>query len=68
MKFVLPSIAYKEKAIDLINEFISYQSDIHTNGSLHRVLKQPSYEKWLEKLKNDIDIANIARRKVSALT
>ena len=68
MRLVFPCIAYKDKAIEYINEFYEYGSEINGSGSLHRYLKESTYENWLKKIINDIDIANIPASKVPALT
>ena len=46
--FEVPSIDRKKDAIDFINEFYEYNSDINGVGGLHRYLD--NYEGWLEKL------------------
>jgi len=48
---VVPSIEYKDQAIEYINEFYQYNSDINGVGGLHRYLD--NYEGWLEKLAED---------------
>ena len=50
-KLVSPTLEYKEKAIDFINEFYEYKSDINGVGGLYRYLDD--YEGGLEKLEND---------------
>ena len=50
-KLVSPTLEYKEKAIDYINEFYEYKSEINGTGGLYRYLD--NYEGWLEKLEND---------------
>ena len=50
MRLVFPNISYKEKAIDYINEFIEYGSEINGSGSLDRYLEEETYELWLEKI------------------
>ena len=50
-KFVVPTIKWKQKAIDFINEFYQYNSDINGTGGLQRYLD--NYEGWLEKLEED---------------
>ncbi|MBR3117142.1 MAG: GNAT family N-acetyltransferase [Bacilli bacterium] len=45
-KYVIPTIEYKDKAIDYIKEFIEYKSDINGSGGLDRYLD--NYEGWLE--------------------
>lgn len=48
LRHVVPSIEYKEQAIDYINEFYEYNSEINGAGGLHRYLD--NYEGWLEHL------------------
>ena len=50
-KFVVPTIEWKQKAIDFINEFYKYNSNINGTGGLQRYLD--NYEGWLEKLEED---------------
>ncbi len=50
-KFVIPTIEWKKKAIDFINEFYKYNSNINSTGRLQRYLD--NYEGWLEKLEED---------------
>lgn len=68
MKMVFPNIDYKQKAIDFINEFHAYGSEINGTGSLDRFLREASYEEWLKKIIEYIDIANIPKTKVPGLT
>ena len=68
MKLVFPRPEYKDKAIEYINEFDEYGSEVHGSGSLDRFLKESTYEKWLENVLEQIDIANIHEPKVPALT
>lgn len=68
MKLVFPNINYKEKAIEYINEFYKYGSDISGSGALDRFLMESTYEDWLVKVVADIDIANVEKPKVPALT
>ena len=67
MKMIFPTIGYKQKAIDFINEFYEFDSEINGSGALDSFLKESTYEEWLKKVLNDIDIANIKPR-VPALT
>ena len=48
LKHVIPSKEYEEKAIDYINEFKEYGSQINGTGSLDRYLD--NYDGWLEHL------------------
>ncbi|MCR5634710.1 MAG: GNAT family N-acetyltransferase, partial [Lachnospiraceae bacterium] len=68
MRFVFPTIDYKDKAIEYINEFYEYDSEINGSGSLDMFLKESTYEKWLEKLVYAMDIANMQENKVPDLT
>ena len=49
--YEIPSIARKNEAIEYINEFYEYKSDINGTGGLQRFLD--NYEGWLEKLEED---------------
>ena len=68
MKLIFPNLCYKEKAIKFIKEFYDYNSDINGSGALERYLEEYSYEKWIEKIVSDIDVANIPQPRVPALT
>lgn len=68
MKLVFPDMSHKEKAIQFINEFYTYNSDINGSGSLDDYLKKSTYEEWIKKVLSDIDIANISPSRVPALT
>lgn len=68
MKLVFPSLLYKEQAIQFINEFKEYKSDINGVGALDSYLDNSTYEEWLKKVYADIDIANIQKPRVPALT
>jgi len=68
MKFVFPNEDYKDKAIDFINEFHTYNSDISGTGALDKYLEKSSYEKWINKVITDIDIANVEGSRVPAFS
>ena len=68
LKLVFPTMEYKDRAVDYINEFYEYGSEINGSGALDRFLKESTYEKWLEKLLYYVDIANIPAPGVPALT
>lgn len=68
MKLVFPNICYKEKATQFVNEFYEYNSELNGSGGLEGFLEESTYEAWLEKVKADIDIANIPKPRVPALT
>ena len=67
MKLVFPDITHKEKAIEFINEFYEYNSEINGSGSLDNYLKKSTYEEWIKKVIADIDIANISALKGSCI-
>ena len=50
-KYIFPTIEYKEQAIEYINEFIKYNSDINGTGNLDSYLED--YEQWLKKINED---------------
>lgn len=68
MRLVFPTMAYKEKAMDYIREFREYGSEVNGSGSLDRYLEEATYEDWLQKLIDYMDIANIPAPKVPGLT
>ena len=68
MKLVFPTLEYKEKAIEYIQEFYEYNSEINGSGALDRFLRESTYEEWLVKICKDIDIANVEKPRVPALT
>ncbi len=68
MKLIFPSICYKEKAKEFIQEFLDCSSEINGSGALDWYLENSTYEAWLEKALADIDIANIPQSRVPALT
>ncbi len=68
MKLIFPSLIYKEKAIEFINEFYEYKSEINGSGALDGYLKDSTYEEWIIKVLADIDVANIQKPRVPALT
>jgi predicted acetyltransferase len=68
MRLVFPTLEYKEKAIEYINEFYEYGSEINGVGALNWFLKESTYEAWLQKVIADIDVANVEAPKVPALT
>lgn len=51
MKLIEPTIEYKEKAIEYIEEFYKYNSPINGTGGLDRYLD--NYEEWLIKVEKD---------------
>jgi len=48
----IPSLERKEDAINYLQEFIDYKSDINGSGGLDRITKGVSYEEWLENVIN----------------
>lgn len=51
LKHVKPSKEYEQEALEYINEFYEYNSDINGTGGLQRYLD--NYDEWLEKLEED---------------
>ena len=51
LKFVAPTKDHEKQAIDYINKFIAYKSEINGVGGLNRYLDD--YNGWLEKLHED---------------
>lgn len=51
LKHVKPSKEYEQDALEYINEFYEYNSDINGTGGLQRYLD--NYDGWLEKLEED---------------
>ena len=68
MKLVFPDLSWKEKAVDYIREFYDYGSEINGSSGLDRYMKTSTYEEWLKKVRSDMDIANIGKSRVPALT
>lgn len=68
MKLVFPTMAYKEQAIEYINEFKEYGSEVNGSGGLDSYLEEATYEDWIAKVLADVDIANIIKPRVPALT
>lgn len=50
-KHVIPNQDYEQQAIEYINEFYEYNSEINGVGGLHRYLD--NYSGWLQKLEED---------------
>lgn len=46
-----PTKERKKDAVEYINEFYKYKSDINGAGYLDKFLKEFTYEEWLETLK-----------------
>ena len=42
MKLVFPNLLYKENAIDFINEFYEYKSEINGSGALDKYFSRPA--------------------------
>ena len=69
MRMVFPTLEYKERAIEFVNEFSAAGTrSIDGSGGLDRYLRESSYEQWLQKLLVYIDIANPPAGKVPSLT
>lgn len=68
MRLVFPTMAYKEKAIEYIQEFWDAGSEVNGSGALDDYVQDSTYEEWLQKVISDMDVANIPAPKVPALT
>ena len=51
LEHIKPSKEYEQEALEYINEFYEYNSDINGTGGLQRYLD--NYDGWLEKLEED---------------
>ena len=63
---VIPDITFKEEAINFIEEFKEFNSNINGTGGLDRYLE--NYDNWLKKLDRDLDYENIKPDRVPANT
>ena len=68
MTFIFPCIEYEQKAVEFIQEFLSYSSILHGTGGLDSFLEKSTYSEWLRKTNKDLDLANIPDNRVPALT
>lgn len=68
MKLVFPNLEYEDKAIDFINEFNQYSSEIHGESELAKYIKEVNYQKWVEKVSNDYDPEKISKDRVPGYT
>ena len=69
MKLVFPTIEHKEKATAFAGEFFAQGvTSIDGSGGLDRYLQESSYENWMKKVQNGVDIANVPEDKVPAIT
>lgn len=65
LRLVFPSKEYEEQAFEYIEEFRLHNSHINGSGALYRY---DNYNSWLDKLKNDLDVANMPEDKVPSHT
>lgn len=68
MKFVLPGSEYEEQAKDYIREFQKYQSNLIGCRELDQYLQERTYEEWVEKVMDDLDMAGITKGKIPSFT
>ena len=68
MKFVFPGAAYEEKTKEFFQEFRTSGSSLHGVGGLDRFLETGTYGQWLQKVYQDMDLANIPEGRVPAYT
>lgn len=65
VKLVYPSKEYEKEAIEYIQEFLDYNSEINGTGGLDRY---ENYDEWLLKIGRDLDLTNIPEGRVPANT
>lgn len=68
MKFVFPKEEHEAKACAYVQEFRDHASQINGTGGLNRYLIQSTYAQWLEKVRAEVDIANVPEGKVPSFT
>jgi predicted acetyltransferase len=61
-------MTYEQKAKDFIKEFSDQSSETNGDGGLSRFLSGSTYSEWLDKIKNDMDLANIPEGRVPQFT
>ena len=66
LTLVVPNITHQKEAINFIQEFKEYNSNINGTGRLYDYLD--NYDDWLMKLENDLDYDNIKPNKVPGNT
>jgi len=68
MKFVWPAKEHESRAVEFISEFRVHSARIHGVGGLTRYVDDSSYNEWLDKLQNGMDILNIPEGFVASTT
>ncbi len=64
-KLIYPSKEYEKRALEYIQEFLEYNSEINGTGGLDRY---DNYDEWLIKVEKDLDIPNMTGGRVPANT
>ena len=67
-KLIFPSLKHRENAIDFINEFHEFGSQINGTADLDEYIKNNNYEAWLNKVEDFRGRMNIPADRVPALT
>ena len=65
VKLIFPSKEHEKEALEFIQEFLEYNSEINGTGGLDRY---DDYDEWLLKIEKDLDLPNIPKEKVPANT
>ena len=68
MRFVFPCAEYEQQAMEYIQEFSDHGSAVNGTGSLNGYLEDSTYAAWLEKVRNDIDLANVPEDRAPGYT
>lgn len=68
MRLVFPTLEYKDRAIEYIEEFHKHGSEPNGCGGLERCLREGTYEQWLDRVIGGVDIANLQPPRVPELT
>ena len=68
LHFIFPTQAHEAAAIEYIDEFIRYGSEVNGSGGLDDYLHNAAYSDWLKKIHSQLDIANIPEGKVPCIT
>lgn len=68
MMLVMPTLAHKEQAMNMVAEFAQYGSSLNGDGFLSDFLRDSSYEAWVEQLESASNAANCPVGHAPALT
>ncbi len=69
LRLVAPTAVHERAAIEYIEEFHRYGSEVNGSGGLDGCLERgESYGDWLDKLRRQLDIANVPPDKAPSIT